>query len=134
MISVTSQVTKVVQHLSHPQSPTTIPGLYSGIFAMYLEHHGSRQSIDKAKNILFYALWVLYALTVATIIVDILVCLELPDPVSIDDHGCLILFQLLDVQTIVYHFQIIGVTLFTCCDFIAQSILVRTTGNTYLFI
>ena len=35
---------------------------------------------------------------------------------------------------IVYPLLIIDVTLFTCCDFMAQSILVRTTGNTYRLI
>ena len=49
-----------------------IPGIYSGIFAMYLQHRGSQQGTDRAKNILFYALWVLYGLTTATIIVDVL--------------------------------------------------------------
>ena len=103
-------------------------GLYSGIFAIYLAHRGSRQSTDKAKNILFYALCVLYALTAATNIIDILVS-SWPDLVSVDDHGCLILFQLVVLQTMIiaYHLQIIGVTLFACCDFIAQSILVCTT-------
>lgn len=49
------------------------PGLYSGIFAIHLHHHGSQQKTDdKAKNILFYALWVLYALTAATSIIDML--------------------------------------------------------------
>src|ERR1700735_5350564 len=89
-ISVNShaQVAKAVQH--YP-----IPGLYSGIFAMYLQHHGSQQSTDKAKNILFYALCVLYALSSATIIIDML-GFSWPDAVvSMDDHGCLTLFQLL---------------------------------------
>ena len=62
-----AQVTlaKTVQHFP-------IPGLYSGIFALYLQHHGSQQSAGRAKNIVFYALWVLYALSAATIIVEIL--------------------------------------------------------------
>ena len=96
---------------------------------MYLQHHGSRQSADRAKNILFYALCVLYVLSAATNITEILVSFWLdPVPVSMDDYGYLILFQLV-VQTILYHFQIIRVTLFACCDFIAQFILVCTTGN-----
>ena len=89
---------------------------------MYLEHYGSRP-----KNILFYALWALYALTGATNIIDI-IAFFFPDPVSMDDHGCLIFFQLV-IQTIFYHLEIIVVVLFACCDFIAQSILVRTTGT-----
>ena len=52
--------------------------------------------------------------------------------VSMDDHRCLTLFELVsqNVET-VYHFEIIEVTLFALCDVMAQSILVRTTGNCY---
>ena len=110
------------------------PGLYSGIFTMYLLHHyGSQQSIDKAKNILFYALWVLYALSAATIILEILEFF-LPETVSIGDHAnCLTLFQSLVLQDIEiqYHLGIIQYTVFACCDFIAQFVLVRTTDNVY---
>ena len=83
MISVNwqAQVAKAVQHCS-------ISGLYSGIFAIYLQHRGSQQGTNRANNILFYALWVLYALTMATIIVDILKFFW-NDPVSMDDHRCL---------------------------------------------
>ena len=68
MISVKPKLllAKAVQHWA-------IPGLYSGIFVIYLQHRGSPQSTDRAKNVLFYALLVLYALTTATIIVDMLV-------------------------------------------------------------
>ena len=58
---------------------------------MYLQRRGSQQSTDRAKNILFYALWVLYALTMATSIIDILEFWWI-DPVSIDGHCFLILF------------------------------------------
>ena len=67
-----------------------IPGLYSGIFAIYLQPRGSHESTDRANNILFYALWVLYALTTATFIVDTLQSYWIIDvTVSIDDHLCL---------------------------------------------
>ena len=126
MISVNwqAQVAKAVQHCS-------ISGLYSGIFAIYLQHCGSQQSTDRAKNILFYALWVLYALTTATIIVDMLeFCWN--DPVSMDDHPCLTLFQLvLQNIEILYHLLIIQNTVFAFCDVIAQFILVRPTGDAY---
>ena len=54
---------------------------------MYLKHYyGSLgQSTDKAKNILFYALCVLYTLTAALNIVDILGFFW-PDLVRMDDH------------------------------------------------
>ena len=70
-----------------------IPGLYSRIFAIYLQHRGSQKSTDKAKNILFYAPWVLYTLSVATIIVAMLEFYWIANvAVSMDDHRCLNLF------------------------------------------
>ena len=49
----------------------SISGLYSGIFAIYLQYHAAQKNTDKAKNILFYALSVLYALSMAAIIIII---------------------------------------------------------------
>ena len=88
MISVNSQAqfAKAVQHCA-------IPGLYSGIFAMYLQRRGSQQGTDMAKNILFYALWMLYALTMATSIIDVLEIFWI-DGVSMDDHRCLTFFSI----------------------------------------
>ena len=105
------------------------PGIYSGIFAMYLQHHGSQKNTDKVKNILFYALCVLYALSASICIMAIVNCFGL-NPVSMDDHGCLTLFQLI-VQNILKYLGIVGNTTFACSDFIAQFILVRTTSNSY---
>jgi len=76
---------------------------------MYLQHHwhGSQQSTDKAKNILFYALWVLYTLSAVTGVADMLA-------VSWRDASLEIVHQL----------GIIQVVAFACCDFIAQFILI----------
>jgi len=71
---------------------------------MYLQHH---KSTDKAKTILFYALWVLYALSAATGIVEIL-------------QFC---WKHASIETL-YHLKIIKVTVFACCDSIAQFILI----------
>ncbi|KAF8811716.1 hypothetical protein BYT27DRAFT_6438957 [Phlegmacium glaucopus] len=46
-------------------------GLYSGIFAIYLQGTLKR-STDKRNNILFYALCALYVLSAVTVVVDIL--------------------------------------------------------------
>ena len=48
------------------------PGLYSGIFAMYLQYMTSKRGTKKTTNILFYALCTLYVLTGATMIIDII--------------------------------------------------------------
>ena len=112
-----------------PHSP--IPGLYSGIFMMYLQHCRSQQSTNRGKNILFYALWALYALSTATGIIDILLFFW-SDTVSMDVYRCLTLFQsVLQNLEVVYHLLIIEVILFAFCDVISQSILVRPTGNGY---
>ena len=114
--------------LANPVQHFPIPGFYSGIFAIYyLQHHGSQQSTDRANNTLFYALWALYALTTATIIVDMLHFWI--GAVSMDDHACLTLFQ--SVVQNVDHLSIIDATLFALCDVTAQSILVRSTANSY---
>ena len=98
---------------------------------MYLQHRESQQSTDRAKNIFFYALWGLYALTTATIIVELIIFCWF-DAVSMDDHRCLTFFQfLLQNVRIQTHLVIIDSTLFALCDVIAQSILVRPTGNDY---
>src|SRR5271154_817914 len=50
-----------------------IPGLYSGIFAMYLQYHQLKKDSTgqgKAKTILFYALCALYVLSLAVISLD----------------------------------------------------------------
>ena len=49
----------------------TIPGFYSGIFALYLQCHASQNHTDKGKNIFFYALSVLYVLSGVSIAVMI---------------------------------------------------------------
>ena len=46
------------------------PGLYSAIFFMYIHHQASKElGIDK-RNIILYALCILYALSSATIVID----------------------------------------------------------------
>jgi hypothetical protein len=47
----------------------SIPGIYSAIFFMYLRYHVQRGS-DRAKNVLFIAICVLYVLSFAIIILD----------------------------------------------------------------
>ena len=58
---------------------------------MHLQHRGSQKMV---KNILFYALSVLYVLSAATIIVDMLQFFAIAAvTVSVDDHGCLTFFN-----------------------------------------
>ena len=92
---------------------------------MYVQHCGGLQqsTANRAKNILFHALWVLYALTTATVIIDMLqFCWN--DTVNMEDQ------QTIEIQL---HLEIIQYTVFACCDFMAQIILVcsLTTGDGY---
>ncbi|KAF8815214.1 hypothetical protein BYT27DRAFT_7334064 [Phlegmacium glaucopus] len=83
-------------------------GLYSGIFAIYLQGTLKR-STNKRNNILFYALCALYVLSAVTIVADIAnftYAVILWNPTTI--------LRLSFLQTTVVGF----------CDFIAQSILI----------
>ena len=52
-------------------SPPMFPGIYSGIFILYLQYHASKTDNVKANIIIFYALCLLYVLSVATVGIDI---------------------------------------------------------------
>ncbi|KAF8800726.1 hypothetical protein BYT27DRAFT_7116760, partial [Phlegmacium glaucopus] len=86
-------------------------GLYSGIFVMYLQDHWvSRGGSNKTNNIVFYALCALYVLSVVTIVVDITVFIYSVSHNSIGNNN----------HPFFYAFS----TVFGCCDFIAQSVLI----------
>jgi hypothetical protein len=79
-----------------------------------------------ANHILFYALCFLYVLSVATIAFDIV---SFATTTTVSNNKCL--FYILCANnwvgqnvTILYAIDTIQFTLFACCDFIAQSILV----------
>ena len=87
---------------------------------MYLQHRGSQESTDRAKNILFYAPWVLYALTTATIIVDTLLFCWM-DAVSVDDHRCLTFFKLIVQKIKILQFlDITQAIVFAFCDLLPK--------------
>ena len=46
-------------------------GIYSGIFVLYLQ---CRSPESRVANIVFYALCVLYILSIANVVVDLLIC------------------------------------------------------------
>ena len=49
-----------------------IPGIYSGLFAIYLAVHAAKRETDGSKpTIIFYALCVLYVLTGAVFAMDL---------------------------------------------------------------
>jgi hypothetical protein len=58
-------------------SKRPFPGVYSGIFALHVQYHASKEGTDNAKqNIIFYALCVLYVFSVVFIALDIAVSLS----------------------------------------------------------
>ena len=57
-------ISKLIKH--YP-----IPGLYSGIFAVYLQCHASQNRTAKGINIAFYALSALYVLSAVSTTVEI---------------------------------------------------------------
>lgn len=58
--------------LSRPILKQSLPGLYSGVFALYL-HYAAKKGTTGYTAIVFYALCVLYILTGVVVAVDMLV-------------------------------------------------------------
>jgi len=107
-----------------------IPGLYSGIFVLHLQIHASRKEADSRKqNLVFHALWVLYGLSAIDIALNT-VGLVVGRIVNDNERllfltWCWSVWQIHDI-TMTYHVTVAQVIVFAFCDFIAQSILVRT--------
>ncbi|KAF8816973.1 hypothetical protein BYT27DRAFT_7205404 [Phlegmacium glaucopus] len=78
-------------------------GLYSAIFSIYIQHQTSKEGIDKTRNILLYPLCILYILSTATFILDII----------------LIMVSTLSQLHTGWILATIGL-----CDFISQAILI----------
>ena len=110
-------------------------GLYSGIFAMYLQ---CPQNKFRTASIIFYALCVLYVLSTVNVVLDLvaliieivsnnLICKNIIFLNSIvqtlknSDNPQLRVFQ--------FHIGIVQITVNGCCDFLAQCILVRILNH-----
>ena len=103
-----------------------IPGIYSGLFAIHLALHATKRETDSSKpKIVFYALSVLYVLTGALFAIEI---------VPVVSNSIFFFFQpransVGQDDAISYGFAVADATIFGCCDFIAQCILVRTANK-----
>ena len=111
-------------------------GLYSGIFAMDLQCHWQSK---KTATILFYAICLLYILSTATFVSD-LVHLTL---VSTTNSICKVFLSVVQTRVgtlsprlqieslpMLFHISVIQTTANGCCDFLAQCILVRISHYT----
>ena len=112
-------------------------GLYSGIFAIYLQCQ-SEKSRSKTAIFLFYAVCLLYVLCAASFVSDLVALILEVSKNSIysikilffisvvQTHIATLPHQLqIDSQTIVLRILRVQVTVYGCCDFLAQCILVR---------
>ena len=117
-------------------------GIYSGLFAIYIQC--ALKEFRKI-TIIFYALCLLYILSTATIVSDLLVFIIEVSNNSICKNiiflsvmqwrlSTLPIQLRIDLQSIIFWVSIVHTTLYGCCDFIAQCTLVRTGINhcTYL--
>ena len=113
-------------------------GLYSGIFAMYLQCPSKRFGMAL---ILFYAVCLLYVLSAATFASDLVSAILFVSNNSIcKDTIFLSVVQTrvgtpssqlqVDSQPMLLHVLTITATLSGCCDFLAQCILVRISHCT----
>ena len=108
-------------------------GLYSGIFAVYLQ---SSSDESRMAIIHFYALCLLYVLSTASVVSDLVVailqvsnnpvCKNINFLSAVQFHISIPSLQpQIDSQSILFHLSIFQIIAIGCCDFIAQCILVR---------
>ncbi|KAF8811928.1 hypothetical protein BYT27DRAFT_7240149 [Phlegmacium glaucopus] len=86
-------------------------GLYSAIFFLYIQHQTSKEGIDKTRNILLYPLCILYILSTATLVLDIIITMALTSSVPTSLRLGL-------------YISWISTTIVGLCDFISQAILI----------
>jgi hypothetical protein len=107
-------------------------GIYSGIFALYLQ---CPLKESRTANSVFYVLCLLYVLSMATVVIDLLnFVIEITGTVSNNYIFNIIIMQMrigtlspqfqLDSQLIIFRIGIAQVIANGSCDFIAQCILV----------
>jgi len=88
-------------------------GLYSGIFVMYVLCKPER---SRTATIIFYALCLLYVLSTATVVTDLL---------SLILESRINTLQLqIDSQPMLFRLSVVQATVSGCCDFIAQCIII----------
>ena len=118
-------------------------GIYSGIFVSYLQ---CRSPESRMANIVFYALCVLYILSTASVVVDLLAFTLTVSNNSISKNiiflsvmhcgqlytglNTLPVQVQLDLDSMLFRIGIVQIVLFGCCGVIGQCILVSTNPCT----
>ena len=119
-------------------------GIYSGIFAIYFKlQFASKDS--RTTTIIFYTLCLLYVLSTATVVSDLLNYLVIDSDVSNNSICKNIIYLLvmlihlntlpvqlqIDLQSTLFRIVIVQTTVSSFCDFIAQCTLVRINHCIY---
>ena len=113
------------------------PGLYSGIFAIYLQCPSTRNRDNSRTPIVFYALCILYILSTVNFVADFanLVLDEVSNNSICNLKNLVFLsvvqFDFIFTITSTIDIGYVQIIVSGCCDFIAQSIIVRTNHCTY---
>ena len=111
-------------------------GIYSGILAIYLHYALTRRKESRTTTIVFYALCLLYILSTATVVCDLLVYIvEVSNKSTSKNNFFLSLMQMRistlpvqlqdDSQSLLTRISFVEITVNGCSDFIAQCTLVR---------
>ena len=106
-------------------------GLYSGIFAIYYLQSSSNRS--RTPNIVFYVLCLLYLLSTASFVCDLLIFTLVVSnnilSVRISFLSSVVQWRTgtntLSTVTRIQQFQLVQITVNACCDFTSQCIIVR---------
>jgi hypothetical protein len=118
-------------------------GLYSGIFAIYLQRP-SNKSRSRTANVVFCVICLLYVLSTATLILDSLrdsvsnnstirKNIVLSSVVQLGIIGTLSPQLQIDSQSIVNQVVLVQNIVNACCDFTTQSIIVRINHSSCIY-
>ena len=120
-------------------------GVYSGIFAVYLQYP-SNDSRTRTANVVFYIICLLYCFCVASIVCDLLIfifavsnkfiCKNIIFIISFSQFrifDALSLQLQIELQAIFNRISVVQGTVNACCDFTAQCIIVRINHSICIY-
>ena len=117
-------------------------GIYSGIFAIYLQYALTRKE-SRTATIVFYGLCLLYVLSTVSVVSDLLAnTIEVSNKIlSVRLSFFLLVMQFrintlpvqlqIDSNSLLFRLLFVQITINGCCDLIAQCSLVRINHCTY---
>ena len=113
-------------------------GIYSGIFAIYLQCPSNLKSRTRTANVVFYVLCLLYVLCAAAVVSDLLSAIfQVRYKFICKNINLIISYPQFGIITLLPHFfngiSIAQLTVDACCEFTSQCIIVRINHSSCIY-